>query len=218
MALHLESKVIALKQDALRLMNVVLAGTALWNLLLATQRVRRVRAQQLEELEWRFESDNDSPADEDPVTKEQDVQDAAAQFADTTEPKAKRRRFGQCRDTLKDLIPLGKAASLLPSTTVKLSKTDVSRRQYTSREESEGQSIYRCKLLKPDSTEDCTYYAAQLVAMCNHIHHKHLGIVSSVAFVIKRASVAPPYQCTSTQLIPIRKMIGSSQFPHYRVM
>ena len=54
------------------------------------------RAQQLEDLEWKFESDNDSPADEDAITKEQDVQDAAAQFADTTEPKAKRRRFGQC--------------------------------------------------------------------------------------------------------------------------
>ena len=100
------------------------------------------RAQQPEELEWKFESDNDSPADEDAVTKEQDVQDAAAQFADTTEPKAKRRHFGQCRDTLKDLILLGKAAPLLPSTTVKLSETGVSRRQYTSREESEGQSIY----------------------------------------------------------------------------
>ena len=100
------------------------------------------RAQQLEELEQKFESDNDSPADEDAVTKEQDVQDAVAHFTDTTEPKAKRRHFGQCRDTLEDLVPLGKAAPLLPSTTIKLSETGVSHRQYTSREESEGQSIY----------------------------------------------------------------------------
>ena len=74
------------------------------------------------------------------------------------------------------MVPLGKAAPLLPSTTIKLSETGVSHRQYTSQEESEGQSIYRCKLLKPDSTEDCTYYAAQLVAMCNHIRCKHLDI------------------------------------------
>ena len=184
LALHLESKVIALKQDAVRLMNIALAGTACGQLLSVMEfafgypesQESKDRAQQLEELERKFESDNDSPADEDAITKEQDVQDAAAQFPDTTEPKAKRRHFGQCQDTLKDLTPLGKAAPLLPSTTVKLSKTGVSRHQYTSREESKGQSIYRCKLLKPDSTEDCTYYAAQLAAMCNHIHRKHLGI------------------------------------------
>ena len=165
-------------------MNVALAGTACGQLLSVMEfafgypesQESRDQAQQLEELERKFESDNDSPADEDAVTKEEDVQDAAAHFADTTEPKAKRRLFGQCRDTLKDLVPLGKAAPLLPSTTVKLSETGVSHHQYTSWEESEGQSIYRCKLLKPDSTEDCTYYAAQLVAMCNHIHRKHLGI------------------------------------------
>ena len=165
-------------------MNVALAGTACGQLLSVMEfafgylesQESKDRAQQLEELEQKFESDNDSPADEDTVTKEQDVQDAAAHFTGTTEPKAKRRHFGQCRDTLKDLVPLGKAAPLLPSTTIKLSETSVSRRQYTSWEESEGQSIYRCKLLKPDSTEDCTYYAAQLAAMCNHIRHKHLGI------------------------------------------
>ena len=184
LALHLESKVIALKQDALRLMNVALAGTACGQLLSVMEfafgypesQESKDQAQQLEELEWKFESDNDSPAYEDAVTKEQDVQDAAAQFADTTEPQAKRKRFGQCRDTLKDLFPLGKTAPLLPSTTIKLSETGVSHHQYTSREESEGQSIYRCKLLKPDSTEDCTYYGAQLAAMCNHIRCKHLGI------------------------------------------
>ena len=131
-------------------MNVALAGTACGQLLSIMEfafgypesQESKDRAQQLEELEQKFESDTDSPADEDAVTKEQDVQDAVAYFAGTTEPKAKRRHFGQCRDTLKDLVPLGKAAPLLPSTTVKLSKTGVSRHQYTSWEESEGQSIY----------------------------------------------------------------------------
>ena len=184
LALHLESKGIALKQDTLQLMNVALAGTACGQLLSVMEfafgypesQESKDRAQQLEELERKFESDYDSPTDEDAVTKEQDIQDAAAHFTNTTEPKAKRRRFSQCRDTLKDLVPLGKAAPLLSSTTVKLSETGVSHHQYTSREESEGQSIYQCKLLKPDSTEGCTYYAAQLAAMCNHICRKHLGI------------------------------------------
>ena len=175
---------IALKQEALRLMNVALAGTACGQLLSILEfafgypesQESKDRAQQLEELERKFESDSDSPPDDDTVTKEQDVRDAAAHFADISEPPAKRRRFGQCRDTLKDLVPLDKATSLLPSTTVKLSETGVSRRQYTGRQESEGQSIYRCKLLKPDSTEGCTYYAAQLAAMCTHIRRKHLGL------------------------------------------
>ena len=165
-------------------MNVALAGTACGQLLSVMEfafsypesQESKDRAQQLGELERKFESDDDSPTDEDAVTKEQDIQDAAAHFADTTEPKAKKRHFSQCRDTLKDLVLLGKAMPLLPSTTIKLSETGVSHRQYTSREESEGQSIYRCKLLKPDSTEGCTYYAAQLVAMCTHIHRKHLGM------------------------------------------
>ena len=184
MALHLESKVITLKQDALWLMNVALAGTACGQLLSVLEfafgypesQESKDRAQQLEELERKFESDDDSSTGEDTVTKEQDVQDAAAQFAGTPEPKAKKRRFGQCRDTLKDLVPLDKATPLLPSTTVKLSETGVSRHQYTGREESEGQSIYRCKLLKPNSTEGCSYYAAQLAAMCTHIRRKHLGM------------------------------------------
>ena len=150
LALHLESKVITLKQDALQLMNVALAGTACGQLLSVMEfafgypesQESKDWAQQLEELEQKFDSDNDPPTGEDTVTKEQDIQDAAAYFADTTEPKAKKRHFGQCQDTLKDLVPLGKATPLLPSTTVKLSETCVSHHQYTSQEESEGQSIY----------------------------------------------------------------------------
>ena len=89
-------------------MNVALVGTACGQLLSVMEfafgypesQESKDRAQQLEELERKFESDDDSPTGEDTVTKEQDVQDTAAHFA--SEPKAKRRRFGQCRDTLKD--------------------------------------------------------------------------------------------------------------------
>ena len=176
-------------------MNVALAGTACGQLLSVMEfafgypesQESKDQAQQLEELEQKFDSDNDSPTGEDTVTKEQDIQDAAAHFADTAEPKAKKRCFSQCRDTLKDLVPLGKATPLLSSTTVKLSETGVSCHQYTSREESEGQSIYRCKLLKPDSTEGCTYYAAQFVAMCTHIHHKHLSMCIKCCFCNKKS-------------------------------
>ena len=207
-------------------MNVALAGTACGQLLSVMEfafsypesQESKDQAQQLEELEQKFDSDDDSPTGEDTVTKEQDIQDAAAHFTDTAEPKAKKRCFGQCRDTLKDLVPLGKATPLLPSTTVKLSETGVSRHQYTSQEESEGQSIYRCKLLKPDSTEGCTYYTAQLAAMCTHIHHKHLGMCIKCCLCNKRALVALLCQCTSAQPIPNHKMIGLSRFPHWRVM
>ena len=108
------------------------------------------------------------------MSKEQDVKDTAAQFADTAEPKAKRRHFGKCRD--KDLVPLNQVTPLMLLTTVKLSETGVSHKFYMEHEELEGQSIYRCKLLKPELLDYCTYYAAQLVVMCTHIHHKHLSI------------------------------------------
>ena len=107
LALHLEAKVIALKQDALQLMNVDLVGTTCGQLL--------------------------------------SVMEFAFGYPESQESKD-------------------------------WAKTGVSCHQYTSQEESEGQSIYRCKLLKPDSTECCTYYASQLVAMCTHIHWKHLGM------------------------------------------
>ena len=104
LALHLESKVIALKQDALRLMNVALAGTACGQLLSVMEfafgypesQESKDRAQQFEELEQKFDSDDDSPTGEDTVTKEQDIQDAAAHFADTAEPKAKKRHGIGC--------------------------------------------------------------------------------------------------------------------------
>ena len=85
-------------------MNVALAGTASGQLLSVMgfafsypeSQESKDRAQQLEELEQKFDSDNDSPTGEDAVTKEQDIQDAVAHFADTTELKAKKRCFSQC--------------------------------------------------------------------------------------------------------------------------
>ena len=165
-------------------MNLALAGTVCGQLLTIFEFVfgypesqeSKDWGKQLEELECKFESDNNSPSDKDIVSKEQDVKDAAAQFTDTTEPKAKRRHFGKCRDSLKDLVPLNQATPLMLLTTVKLSETQVSCKFYTECEESEGQSIYRCKLLKPELPDYCTYYAAQLAAMCTHICRKHLSI------------------------------------------
>ena len=205
-------------------MNVALAGTACGQLLSVMEfafgypesQESKDRAQQLEELEQKFESDDDSPTDEDAITKEQDIQDAAAHFADTTEPKAKRRRFGQCRDTVKDLVPLGKAAPLLPSTTVKLSETGVSHCQFTSQEESEARAStdVNCLSLTPQKVVPTTLPSLR---PCVTIFTVNIWAhVSSVASAIRRASVALLCRCTSAQLIPIHKMIGSSQFPHWR--
>ena len=165
-------------------MNLALAGTACSQLLsifkfafgYPESKEARERGKQLEELEHKFESDNESPTEEDTVSKSQDTLDAAAQFADADEPKPKQRRFEKCCDNLMDLVPLHKATPIMPSTTVKLSKTGVSCKIYSKCEESEGQSIYHCKLLKPNSSDECTHYAAQLVVMCTHIHCKHLQL------------------------------------------
>ena len=132
--LDLKSKVIALKQDVLRLMNLALAGTACSQLLsifkfafgYPKSKESRERGKQLEELEHKFEPDNESPAEEDMVSKSQDTLDAAAQFADADKPKPKCRKFGMCHDNLKDLVPIHKATPIMPSTTVKLSETGVS--------------------------------------------------------------------------------------------
>ena len=185
LALHLESKVIPLKQDALRLMNVALAGTACGQLLTLFEfsfgypesQESKEKAKQLEELERHFETEEESPDEGDTVSKAQDEQEVLEQLAATSsEPKPKKRKFGKCRDELKDLVPISCAILIMPSTTVKLSKTRVPHQSYSSRTESEGQSIYRCLLKNPGSDADCTYYAAQMATMCMHIHHKHLKL------------------------------------------
>ena len=78
-------------------MNLALAGTACGQLLSVFEftfghpesQESKDWGKQLEELKCNFESDNNSPSDEDIMSKKQDIKDAAAQFADTAEPKAK---------------------------------------------------------------------------------------------------------------------------------
>ena len=165
-------------------MNGALVGTACGQLLsifkfafgYPESQESKDRGKQLEELECMFESDDNSPGDEDTVSKSQDILDAASHFSAAGEPKAKCRKFGQCCNSLKDLVSLADDTLIVPSTTIKLSEMGVSHWMYSKWEESEGQSIYHCRLLKPNSTEECTYYATQLAAMCTHIWCKHLKL------------------------------------------
>ena len=151
--LHLESKVIRLKQDALRLMNVALAGTTCGQLLTLFEfafgypksQESKERAKQLEELERHFETEEESPDEGDTVSKAQDQQEVVEQFAATSlEPKPKKCKFGKGHNELKDLVPIDHAILIMPSTTVKLSETGVPHQSYSSHAESESQSIYRC--------------------------------------------------------------------------
>ena len=180
--MHLESKVIKLKQDALRLMNIALAGTACGQILTLFEfafgypesKESKTRGQQLEELERHF-IDDEPPTEEDTISKTEDEKEAATQF-DPNVPRAKNRQFGQCRDELKDLVPLDKAMPIIPSTSVKLSETGIPRSYYSDREASEGQSIYRCLLTKLGTGTPCSYYAAQMAAVTTHLHRKHLKL------------------------------------------
>ena len=89
-------------------MNLALAGMACRQLLSIFESAfgypesqeSKDRGKQLEELERKFQSDKDSPSDEDTVSKEQDIKDAAAQFSDAAEPKAKRRHLGKNVETV----------------------------------------------------------------------------------------------------------------------
>ena len=138
LALHLESKVIKLKQDALRLMNIMLAGTACGQILTLFKfafgypesQESKERGKQLEELEHHFDAEKEPSVDEDTVSKADDEKEVAAQFEDGA-PRAKKRCFGQCRDDLKDLVPISKAVPIVPSTMVKLSKTGVPHSYYS---------------------------------------------------------------------------------------
>ena len=59
---------------------------------------------------------------------------------------------------------------------MKLSETGMPHSYYSLQVGSEGQSIYRCLLKKPETEINCTYYAAQLVAMATHIRRKHMKV------------------------------------------
>ena len=166
-------------------MNIALASTACGQILTLFEfafsypdsKESKERGKQLEELEHCFDLDNDSSGNEDTVSKKQDEKEAATQFADAeVEPKLKKHRFGKCQDNLKDLVPINKVTPILPSTRVKLSETGVPHKSYSDHSESEGQSIYHCFLIKPDTEIPCTYYMAQMAAMCMHIWCKHMKI------------------------------------------
>ena len=192
-------------------MNVALAGTACGQLLTLFEftfgypesQESKERAKQLE-LERHFERE-ELPDEGDTVYKAQDQQEVAEQFAVTSsELKPKKQKFSKCHDELKDLMPIGHAIPIMPSSTVKLSKTGVPHQSYSHRTESEGQSIYSCLLKNPGSDADCTYYAAQMATMCMHIHHKHLKLCIKCRLCSKKS-------CSSTQMSLHLKTIHHDQ-------
>ena len=148
----------------MRLMNIALAGTACEQIFTlfeftfgySESQELKDRGKQLEKLEHHFATDEESPVKEDTVSKADDEKDVAAQFDDGA-PKAKKWHFSKCKDDLKDLVSVGKAVPIIPSTTVKLSKTGVPRAYYSKREGSKGQSIYRCLLKRPEMEIPCMY-------------------------------------------------------------
>ena len=109
-------------------MNIALAGTTCGQILTLFEFVcgypesqeSKERGKQLEELEHHSDADEESLANEETMSKADDKKDAAAQFEDGA-PRAKKWHFGQCRDDLKDLVSVGKAVPIIPSTTIKLS-------------------------------------------------------------------------------------------------
>ena len=132
-------------------MNIALAGTACGQLLTLFEftfgypesKELKDKTKQLKELERHFKTNNESPDEGDTVSKAHDQKEAEEQFSTVSlEPKPKKWKFGKCHDELKDLVPINHATLIVPSTTVKLSETRVSRQYYSSRTESEGQSIY----------------------------------------------------------------------------
>ena len=86
LTLHLEQKVIKLKQDALRLMNVALAGTACGQILSLFEyafgypesKESHEWRKELEELERHFEMDEESLGEEFTISKAEDVAKTAA--------------------------------------------------------------------------------------------------------------------------------------------
>ena len=190
-------------------MNIALAGTTCGQLLTLFKfpfeypksQESKEREKQLEELERHFETEEELPDEVDTISKAQDQQEVAEQFATTSsEPKSKKQKFGQCWD----LVPISRALPIMPSTTVKLSKTGVPRQSYSSHTKNEGQSIYRCLLKKPGSDADCTYYTAKMAAMCTHICCKHLKLCI-------KGRLCPKKSYSSTQISLHLKTIHHDQ-------
>ena len=146
LALHLESKVISLKQDALKLMNIALVGTASSQILSLFEftfsypksQESKDQAAQLEELERKFNTDDESPDEADTISKKKDEADTKAEFGESSGPKPKRRRFRKCKDDLRDLVPVNEATPITPTTTVTLSETGIPQSYYSSHQKSKG--------------------------------------------------------------------------------
>ena len=86
-------------------MNIVLAGTACGQILTLFEfafgypesKELKEHEKQLEELECHFDTDNESPGEDNAVSEKQDEKDVADQFADAeVEPKPKKCRFRKC--------------------------------------------------------------------------------------------------------------------------
>ena len=175
-------------------MNIALADTACSQILTLFEfafgypesQESKERGKQLEELKCHFDTDEESRADEDTMSKAGDEKDAVVQFADGA-PRAKKQHFGQCRDDLKDLVSVGKAVPIIPSMTIKLSETGVPCVYYSKCEASEGQSIYKCLLKKSKMEMPCMYYSAQMAAMMTHICCKYLKICIKCHLCQKRS-------------------------------
>ena len=105
---------------------------------------------------------------------------------------------------MKDLVPINKAKPTMPSTTVKLSENGVPQKSFSDRSKSEGQSIYQCLLMKPNTEIPCTYYTAQMAAMCMHIRCKHIKICIKCRLCAKKCY-------SSTQMSLHLKMIHRDQ-------
>ena len=194
-------------------MNIALAGTACGQILTLFEfafgypesEESKTRGQQLEELERHF-IDDEPPTEEDSISKAEDEKEAATQFNPDV-PRAKKCRFGQCHDELKDLVPLDKAMPIIRSTSVKLNETGVPCSYYSDREASEGQSIYRCLLTKLGTETPCSYYAAQMAAVTTHLRRKHLKLCLKCRLCDKKSYSA---NTMSLHLIKIRVPTGLS--------
>ena len=171
LALHLEKTVINLKMDALRMWNVVLAGTACGDLLTLIENAYGYpeskqsikHGQYLETVEWEF-AENEPDAE---PAKGLTRKEAATAEATSQPPPAKRRKqLPQGPDKCK----LQLTAAVIPSTTIHLHQTGVPKRCISERASAECQSIYKC--MDPG----CPYLTAQFAQCCTHICRKHLGV------------------------------------------
>ena len=168
LALHLEKTVIDLKMNALRMWNIVLAGTACGNLLTLIENAYGYPeskqsiepGQYLEPVEWEF-VENEPGAE---LAKGLTSKEVATAEATSQPPLAKRRKqLPQGPDKCK----LQLTAAVISSTMICLHQTGVPKRYISERASAEGQSIYKC--MDPG----CPYSTAQFAQCCTHIHRKH---------------------------------------------